>query len=54
VWRLSLYEKGYYFIQEIGDKNVTAVDLSVLAQIPSFFFIGLGEIFAVISGLTTI
>lgn len=50
VWRLSLFAEGKVIEQTVGTKNVTAVDLSILVQVPSFFFIGLGEVFAVISG----
>jgi dipeptide/tripeptide permease len=31
--------------------NVTAVDLSVLSQIPGYFFLALGEILALITGM---
>jgi dipeptide/tripeptide permease len=34
-----------------GIYNVTAVRLSILSQIPSFFFVGCGEAFATVSGL---
>jgi len=51
VYRLELFRRGYVIAQDVGGKEVLAVDLSVLWQAPGFVFVGAGEVLASITGL---
>jgi len=51
IWRQTTIDEGDTIIQDIGDSNIVVANLSVLFQIPQFFFIGLSEVFAVVAGI---
>eukprot|EP01127_Copromyxa_protea_P014081 TRINITY_DN3870_c0_g1_i4.p1 TRINITY_DN3870_c0_g1~~TRINITY_DN3870_c0_g1_i4.p1 ORF type:complete len:388 (-),score=65.03 TRINITY_DN3870_c0_g1_i4:104-1267(-) len=51
VLRLHLFSEGKWFRQKVGLSEVIAVDLSVLAQAPAYFFIAAGEVMSSITGL---
>jgi len=51
VYRLELYKDNYVIIQNLDDKEIEAVDLSIFWQAPGFMFIGAAEVLASITGL---
>uniref|UniRef100_A0A6B2L6S2 Major facilitator superfamily (MFS) profile domain-containing protein n=1 Tax=Arcella intermedia TaxID=1963864 RepID=A0A6B2L6S2_9EUKA len=51
VWRISYLRDGNVLTQHINGVPTEAANLSVLYQIPAFLGIGIGEVFASVTGL---
>eukprot|EP01125_Pyxidicula_operculata_P023014 TRINITY_DN9761_c0_g1_i1.p1 TRINITY_DN9761_c0_g1~~TRINITY_DN9761_c0_g1_i1.p1 ORF type:complete len:576 (-),score=85.38 TRINITY_DN9761_c0_g1_i1:60-1787(-) len=51
IIRLQYFREGKIITQQVGEEQVTAVELSILWQAPGFLLIGIGEILASITGL---
>lgn len=51
VVRLQQYDQDNIIIQTVGSLNVTAVNISVLAQVPGYLLMAIAEVLAIVTGL---
>jgi len=51
VYRLSFVKHGNTILQKVGDKFVTASNLSIFIQVPCFIIFGASEVLVAVAGL---